>query len=379
MAAPAARYPWEQAEYEVGGESDSDFELPEAEQAATNMLEVLAELYFQSRISALTLCTICHWATKAGISHKQMESYAKPPGLSTGNYQKHLTKAMGMDESIKKQHRVVMPGCSRNQLGRCDIVMPMRSPHGLLDDEFKNDTSLNYKSQEMADSGQLPPAYHEHPIVQEADAAPCPIAMYSDAVPYTNTDSVVGIWLINLTSGARHVIALIRKSVVCRCGCKGWCTFWPVLQFVHWGLKALALGLHPCTLWDGSDPKPGSSLAKLAGKPLRTRAALIHCRGDWAEFCERFGYMGPTSVTRPCFCCNGFDDSRFEPSCVSVIDCPWEDTSEEQFEAALSEAEIKVTLTKEHHDFLKLALKYDKRNTGYRGRILTKSYEPLGL
>ena len=45
----------------------------------------------------------------------------------------------------------------------------------------------------------------------------------------------------------------------------------------------------------------------------------------------------------------------------------------------MSEAEIKVTLTKEHHDFLKLALKYDKRNTGYRGRILTKSYEPLGL
>ena len=40
MAAPAARYPWEQAEYEVGGESDSDFELSEAEQAATNMLEV---------------------------------------------------------------------------------------------------------------------------------------------------------------------------------------------------------------------------------------------------------------------------------------------------------------------------------------------------
>ena len=78
--------------------------------------------------------------------------------------------------------------------------------------------------------------------------------------------------------------------------------------------------------------------------------------------------MGPTSVTRPCFCCNGLDDSRFEPSCVSVIDCPWEDTNEEQFEASLSEAEIKVTLTKEHHDFLKLALKDDKRTNSHEQR-----------
>ena len=41
-----------------------------------------------------------------------------------------------------------------------------------------------------------------------------------DGVAYSHIDSVLGVWAINMISQKRHVVALIRKKQMCKCGAK---------------------------------------------------------------------------------------------------------------------------------------------------------------
>ena len=67
-----------------------------------------------------------------------------------------------------------------------------------------------------------------------------------DGAPCNQVDSVLGVWLFNIATGAKHLCALARK--------------------------------------------PG----------YRTRGAVTRVEGDWAGFCERFGYPTWASGLRPC-------------------------------------------------------------------------------
>ena len=66
--------------------------------------------------------------------------------------------------------------------------------------------------------------------------------MYVDAVRYTRTqpgrtDSVIAWWMYNLVSGKRHIIFLMRKAELCRCGCAGWCSYFAVWTFIRWSVE----------------------------------------------------------------------------------------------------------------------------------------------
>ena len=92
----------------------------------------------------------------------------------------------------------------------------------------------------------LPRSYYEDPIVQGALGTDVyPFGLYIDGVPYTNTDSVIGVWCINILSNQRSLIAAVRKRILCRCGCKGWCTYYTLFDWIAWGLEAAYSGRHP--------------------------------------------------------------------------------------------------------------------------------------
>ena len=55
-----------------------------------------------------------------------------------------------------------------------------------------------------------------------------PWCLYMDGVAYSLSDTVLGIWIYNMVTGTRMQIALIRKRIVCACGCRGWCAYWPI-------------------------------------------------------------------------------------------------------------------------------------------------------
>eukprot|EP00969_Alexandrium_andersonii_P172081 7606806-Alexandrium_andersonii.AAC.1 len=50
-----------------------------------------------------------------------------------------------------------------------------------------------------------------------------------------------------------------------------------------------------------------------AGDELRYRCCLLHIRGDWAEFSERFGFPTASANERPCFCCGADSSNLYSP------------------------------------------------------------------
>eukprot|EP00969_Alexandrium_andersonii_P173313 7661245-Alexandrium_andersonii.AAC.1 len=62
-AAAAPAHPWEAEGY---GSSDEESMRPE-EVAAHHFLDILMELYLQSKVSARNMCEMCFWAEKAGM------------------------------------------------------------------------------------------------------------------------------------------------------------------------------------------------------------------------------------------------------------------------------------------------------------------------
>ena len=76
-------------------------------------------------------------------------------------------------------------------------------------------------------NGDLPTTHYNYPLVCTSAQPPLPLAIYSDGLPHTLVDSVLGVWLINLVTGTRHIMAIkFGKKLTCSCGCKGWCSYY---------------------------------------------------------------------------------------------------------------------------------------------------------
>ena len=108
---------------------------------------------------------------------------------------------------------MTVPGNTKDGLfQRMPLEIPLRPPHELMEEEIEADSSLMLKLQESIADGKQPPAYRNHPVVAGSTTPVLPYALYMDGVSYSLVDSVIGMWLVPLVSGARHLIGLIRKQ-----------------------------------------------------------------------------------------------------------------------------------------------------------------------
>ena len=209
-----------------------------------------------------------------------------------------------------------------------------------------------------------------------------PVGLYMDALPYSLVDSVLGVWIINLVTGARHVVMTVRKKLVCNCGCKGWCTYYPILLWIRWCIECMARGEFPDRRHDGTPFTDAHDEIRSAASSgvLKFVSAVVKLKGDWAEFCERFGFPNWNSGMRPCFCCNGFGPELFSPIGVNVSSCPWRLNSDSDYDEACKACEVWVTVSSsESHASISAALHWDKRKDGARGRSLRVDMPALGL
>jgi len=203
-----------------------------------------------------------------------------------------------------------------------------------------------------------------------------------DAVPYSLTDSVWGIWAINIICGTRHLVAALRKRLFCRCGCRGWHTIFPVLLSLRWSLASLAEGIWPLHRHDGAPFNATDGWrSTLAGAPMKMVCCLIQIKGDWDEFCGHLGLPTWRSSLRPCFLCAGSGESLCDPrGATAEGDSPWPTNDDEDYERACERCEMWKTLeTAEMHARVKAALRYDKRPQGSRGRCLASEIPELDL
>ena len=102
-----------------------------------------------------------------------------------------------------------------------------------------------------------------------------------------------------LFSDKGHLIVVLRKPQLCRCGCKGWCTLWPILNAIRCSALCLAVGLFPELRPDNQDWQPEDELrASLAGLALSCTASICMIKADWLEFTNNIWFFRVQQLNR---------------------------------------------------------------------------------
>ena len=142
-------------------------------------------------------------------------------------------------------------------------------------------TDLTSRLRESIVADEWGADYNDHPVVRRSVRPVLPLSLYFDGPPYTKNDGFLGFFVYNHISNLRHLCVLLRKSDLCRCGCKGWCTLFVVMFFLHHCFESLAEGRffqhrHDRAAWLDSDVFSAS----VAGDLMAVVGALLNIKGD---------------------------------------------------------------------------------------------------
>lgn len=229
------------------GLSDDDADLTPA-QAAERLFEYLEDSFLSGESSAKTIAILAYFAVKAGVQGP-IEKMAMAPGALDSSYHRKIAKTVGLDVADERLQNIKVPGYRRAERSRVELDLPVVPPHESIAEEVNQNPDLVEEVQSCVADEEWSGVYARHPVVMTArpDEPVLPGALYVDGLPYSNTDGVIGFWLVNLVTDVRHLCVVVRKRHLCQCGCvpQGWCTINAILTFLAWSLGALAAGVSP--------------------------------------------------------------------------------------------------------------------------------------
>ena len=363
-----------------GSCSDSDLDAEAELRAGHEFVSVMIQHLMYSTLSAQQFCVLMWWASKAGIT--EAAPYALKPGSPSGHYSRKVQSALGWSKASEQLYEVDGPSHGKHDLSRTLRTVPTLPAHELVAQELTEDAAFRYALAERLAARDLPLAYYDHPVVREATPEPvAPLALYIDAVPYSQTDSVLGFWLVSLMSAKRYVFAVLRKRHACQCGCRGWCSFYQMFLVARWSIEALASGYFPERRHDGAPWRASDThRARLNGQRMGMRSACIYVKGDWAECASTLGFPSWNDGLRPCFECSAFGAALYVALGNSLVGLRWGDSADDEYFDACERCEHRVHIaTRAMLTYVAARLKYDKRLGGARGRALAHDVPELGL
>jgi hypothetical protein len=363
-------------------DGDADTRLPTRADAETALGDYLLSKVMQGRMPASEACTIAYYAKFCGVGGVT-DAIALKPSSPSGHFQRQIDSVIGADILDKRFAWLDVPGYSKTQMGRVVHSVLALPAHEVLLAELARTPDAEYRLGEKVRDRELPPSYFTHPVAVRSNFTAMPLAFYVDGVPFAKHDGIVGFWVYSLVTTTRHLFAVVRKSRVCRCGCRGWCTYYHFFVFFQWSLLAMAAGEHPRRRWDGKDWSEADVAAGRnvsAGVAMPLTFALLLVKGDWAEYCATFGFMNWNYSAAPCMFCKCTASNMYDDLNVSAIDIPWEVVSQDDYDASCTLCEIHVVLAPSAIRELKAQLIYDKRKErGCRGRGLKNDIPSLNL
>ncbi len=212
----------------------------------------------------------------------------------------------------------------------------MHLPHVIFSELFEKHPEL-YDPINI-DFSELPPIWLDHPIfIAHGDRA-IACSMYSDGVPHSKTDSFYTYYFRLLNCRQRHLVCSIRRVDLCKCGCKGNCTFGAIGRILSWSLNQLATGQWPCTdhLGRPLDGKRGLLADGYLG-------GLVEYRADLLEFTSAFGFTQWSNLTNPCFLCGASRDALFSFP-LNMSDCVWPPRDAETYRIMVERSTKKVRI-----------------------------------
>lgn len=374
----ASSHSWEQDP--DGPHSSGDDEDGHAQSPGKQLVDHLMKLYLGRDLSAKDLCTICFFAGAAGV--REARVYGYNPDAQSGHFQRHLNKVCTWMADKDRLYDVQVPSYHQADLGRGTHTLTGIPPHEAFDEQVCAEPGLRLHLREAIQAGHLPPTYSNHKVVRDnvGGNPVVPVSVFVDGVPYSLTDSVVGFWLINELNGARSLLACMRKKITCACGCRGWCSFWAIWDWLRWSLLALAKGEYPTRRHDGNAWLPSDARrAALAGQRMQFKACLLYIKGDWAEYASSLGLPSWQDGVRPCYACNAAPGTFYQVSGISPVGLPWRCNQATDYEQSCRRCERLVVVGADLHKKLCRLLRYDKRQRGGQGRCLGSDVPELSL
>ena len=143
-----------------------------------------------------------------------------------------------------------VPGHERHDLTRTVHEVTTMPMHEVLAKGLHDSATVPFKLEEARENGTPLRASQDHRVVKASGTPVLPVAVFMDGVACSHTDSVLGVWAINMISQKRHLVALIRKRQMCKCGCQGWCSQFPLMTLLRWSLEAMVDGRY---VWEHLD------------------------------------------------------------------------------------------------------------------------------
>ena len=325
------------------------------EEAGDRLGAKLLRLLNTGGLSAKSVCTLSFYAKQAGAVGF-VRVLAHNPNAKSGHFQRHLDGVLSFDDERKQLYELKCPGHDKYDMERVTHTIHVLPFHEQLADEVAATPGLDKRCAELTRAQEWSDDYYDHPVVvANPGQIVYPLALYLDGVAHTKVDSVLGVTLTNLVTGTRHLGITLRKSLFCRCGCRGWCTLDPMFRYIHWCIKALAKGRFPKKrhgqlAWAPTDEFRES----LEGASMGFKAALLQIKGDWSEFARAMGFHDWKSRLRPClFCdCSNEDMIRIIKD-WTLIDDPCVLTTPDTYDAECATCEVEVELSREDHTLLK--------------------------
>ena len=355
-------------------------------EAAIQLFNYVVDLKLDGKVNATQACILSFWACRSGATGL-IEKLGRPPGKQSGSYSSHFDSiVLPKDDDIHKSLcSVSVPGHRRSDATRCVTNVDVLYPLDLIATEFYLDPAKAKADVAMAlAEDRLPSSYLLHPVVAGADESEVvlPYGRYLDKVPFQRTDSCLGWWLYNVLSGTRHLIAVLRASEMCKCGCRGHCSLYPMWSFFSWAFGALARGVHPEGRHDKKPFRKGEMYINMqANKPLGFKVAVIFVKMDMGEY-PTLGLASCASKS-PCPLCwctkqDWTSDDWQDANAFDEI-FQWQSKTRGDYETACNACETNVLVGNTIVHVLRGRLFFDKRKDGSLGRSLRSHVPGLGL
>ena len=377
---------WDESWYHEGGDRHCDPTSFTPAEKAEEFADMLAHLKYNNKLSAKDVCILAWWATEAGpaLSSGKAAEIAFKPYKSSGHYSRHLDAVMTpVSGKYFNLSPMDVPAYNKYDGTRSVERMHMVAAHEVLAEEVAQNPDLHCKLKTMQDEDKLPPMYYNSPVVEKQGKKTFPVAIYLDGIAFAKRDGVLGIFMYNMAGGPncrRHLIAALRKSQMCRCGCRNYCTLFHAFLYIKWCIEAMADAVNPLTRHDGSPfwPEEVDRIA-IAGTVMVAAFAVVLVKGDWAEFGPTLGFPTFTSNYHPCPLCRASKEDLVLLDGFSAVDFPFAAKTYEELKTACDRAEVHLVIDKQSHRAIRTRLRYDRKDKGCHGRCLVEDVPVLGL
>jgi hypothetical protein len=239
-------------------------EAPQSAVDAGKMLrEILERNVLAGKITSVDLAILAYYSTLAGAVG--LEDYSVNPKQAEKHGAEHVELILAQKYERPNIKLIEVPANSKKSTIRETMMCPIRLPSQILSENYKNATHIEPPGSDAS----VVSLFQEHPIVKRGLemgmhwSRILGVVLYTDGVKYTTRDSFVGFFMTDYRTMHMYLCALFRKDDACKCGCRGWCTIFPILL-------ELALDLRDSTI-------------------LGFLIACLMTKGDWPAYCEIAG------------------------------------------------------------------------------------------